>query len=70
MENKILLDSSWSALHSGLDQIYICAVIHCAKLQEFEYIDKCSQVSLLANILNFCMHVQIVSSSSYKNFHK
>jgi hypothetical protein len=28
------LDSTWSALHSGLDKIYICAVIHCTKLQE------------------------------------
>jgi hypothetical protein len=29
------LDSTWLALHSGLDQgIHICAVIHCAKLQK------------------------------------
>jgi hypothetical protein len=28
------LDSSWSSLHSGIDQIHSCAVIHCTKLQE------------------------------------
>jgi hypothetical protein len=28
------LNSSWSDLRSGLDQIHICAVFHCAKLQE------------------------------------
>jgi hypothetical protein len=34
MANYILLNSSSSDLHSGLDKIRICTVFHCAKLQE------------------------------------
>jgi hypothetical protein len=31
--NKILLDSSWVALHSGFDETLTCAVIYCIKFQ-------------------------------------
>jgi hypothetical protein len=53
-----------------VDQIHMCVVFHCAKLQELKCKDKCLQTSVRANVLNVSMHVHIRSSSSYKNFHK
>jgi hypothetical protein len=57
-------------LLTGLDKTYICAVFHCAKLQELKYKNNYLQISILANVLNFCMHVHIIVSSVYKNFQK
>jgi hypothetical protein len=70
MANEILLNSTLSDICSGPNQIHICAVFHCAKLQELKCKDKYLQIYVCANVLNFCMHAHIMSSTSYKNFHK
>jgi hypothetical protein len=56
-------------MHSGLNKTYICAVINCTKLQELKYKNIYLQISILANNMNFFMHVHIMISNSYKNFH-
>jgi hypothetical protein len=60
----ILLSSSTQ----WLDKTYICAVIHCIKLQELKCNDIYLQTSILVNTLNFCIHVHIMISNSYKFF--
>jgi hypothetical protein len=63
------MDSLGADLYSGLDQIYSYAVMNCGKLQELKYKNIYLQIFILANALNFWMHVHIIVSSSYKNTH-